>query len=106
MVCFEGRWRAAWDLETQGVPIVLPRNRATGRKQAGSARLFENDPVGHAAVGARARPVAPRRIPQDRGRPSEKPNGWSPLMAAVTSRRESEPQTRRGWAFSLSAASG
>src|SRR5229473_2783191 len=30
MVCSEGRWRAACDLETQGVPIVPPRSQPVG----------------------------------------------------------------------------
>jgi len=34
----EGRWRAARDPETLGVPVVLPRNRGQGGKKAGSAR--------------------------------------------------------------------
>src|SRR5216683_1322022 len=40
MVCSEGRWRAARDLETQGVPIVLPRNRGTGRKEGRLSSLM------------------------------------------------------------------
>ena len=40
MVCSEGRWRVARDLETQGVPVVLPRNRGTGRKEGGLNSLM------------------------------------------------------------------
>src|SRR3954468_6432938 len=32
-----GGERLGW-LETQGVPVILPRNRGAGRKRAGSAR--------------------------------------------------------------------
>src|SRR5438874_1647495 len=38
MVCSEGWWRAARDLQTLGVPVVLPRNRGQAGEKAGAAR--------------------------------------------------------------------